>query len=42
MGNMSLEPAAAALVAYLFAKCDIFEKTEEEKRVAKTITEVAI
>ncbi|MBQ3340562.1 MAG: hypothetical protein IJG84_01600 [Kiritimatiellae bacterium] len=41
MGNMALEPVAAALVAYLFAKCDIFEKTEEEKRVAKPISEVA-
>ena len=41
MGNMALEPVAAALVAYLFAKCDIFEKTEEEKRVAKSISEVA-
>lgn len=42
MGNMSLEPAAAALVAYLFAKCDIFEKTEDEKLKAKQVVEVAI
>ena len=41
MGNMVLEPAAAALVAYLFAKCDIFEKTEEEKQVTMPIAEVA-
>ena len=41
MGNMALEPVAAVLVAYLFAKCDIFEKTDKEKQSVKPLTGVA-
>ena len=41
INRVSLEPTASALVAYLFAKCDIFEKTEEEKRTSANSAEVA-